>query len=225
MKSLSLKTGLIAGVMAVTALGTSAAFAQNQSSSAKSSDSMTALCRVKAKESANLAFRSCMSESKTSEVESIRRDYQEKLAAIKAEYEKELGRVSGKNDKQEIKPAVEEKSMDQESSDSESDLMKNAILEDFSDEIKPRDTLIRKASQPEAASKFKQPETASRSQLDKREPKEPIQVPRTKRSKTSYKTQIASQNALATKKAILFNDGMELPEPIPIEASFEARHQ
>lgn len=213
MKSLSFKTGLIAGLMLVVA----SAQAQSQSTAPRT-DAMTALCRVKAKESANLAFRSCMNESKTGEVESIRRDYQEKLAAIKAEYEKELGRVSGKKDdaKQEIVPATEDsKSFEREQSESDSDLMKNAILNDMTDEIQPRDQLIRKAP------KF---DSASRNQTEKREPKDSaVETPRTKKVKANVKAQIASR----AQKAILFNDGMELPEPIPVEAmsSFGGVHQ
>lgn len=211
MKTLSFRSGLVVATALVAGLA-----AQAQTAAPRS-DAMTALCRVKAKESANLAFRSCMSESKTGEVEAIRREYQEKLSAIKAEYEKELGRVSGKG---EAKPAAteESKSFEKETGDAESDLMKNAILDELTDEIQPRQQLIRKASKGE---------TASRGQLEKREPKEPdAQGPRVKRGNVkpaAGKSQLAA--AGRPSKAILFNDGMELPEPIPVEASFGATHQ
>lgn len=221
-KTFSVRSGLVGGALLML---TSAALASAKTSSiAPRSDAMTALCRVKAKESANLAFKSCMSEGKSAEIESIRRDYQERLAAIKAEYEKELGRVSGVQKTETVKaeaskaeeaPATEESTPVDSDSEEASELMKNAILNDKTDEIQPRDRLMRRAQTQE---------TASRNQIEKREPRESeSQSPRTKRVQKVSKQIYASTQT----KAILFNDGMEIPEPIPVEAmtSIEGAHQ
>lgn len=53
-------------------------------------------CRVKAKELAAQAYRSCVTENKTAQIDQMRKEYQDKLKALKAEYEKEIQRVSGK---------------------------------------------------------------------------------------------------------------------------------
>lgn len=79
-----------------------------------------ASCKIKAKEAAVSIFRSCMTDGKNAQLEQIRKEYQEKLGAMRTEYEKELSRLSQlkkqkesesslkteKSDKAETKPAV-----------------------------------------------------------------------------------------------------------------------
>ncbi len=231
-KTMSITTSLIAGAMMISF----SAQAQNSSMSGtispQKSEAFQALCRVKAKESANLAFKSCMNENKSAEIESIRKGYQERLEQIKAQYEQELSKVSGKLPK----AAPTKQDIKSSSKPDESQLMKNAILEDSTDEIQETSQLIEQKSSDETESGRlidksqekkemsrdsqlpKAPvffESAGQSGFEKREPKEPQTPPKTKREKVSFKNQIA---AASKSKAILFNDLTEAPEPIPVEA-------
>ncbi len=235
-KTLLFKASLVTGAMLVSIAGqaqqSAAGQAQQSTKAAPKSEAFQALCRVKAKESANLAFKSCMSENKSAEIESIRKGYQERLEQIKAQYEEELGKVSGKH--KAVTPSQEFK---QPAKTDESQLLKNAILEDATDEIQESSYFMeRKNSDETDSGRFieksapekkeiirdtqlpKAPaftETASRNDSEKREPKEPQFPPKSKRTTISLKNQIAA----ATKtKAILFNDMTDAPEPIPVEA-------
>lgn len=53
-----------------------------------------ASCKIKAKEAAALAFRSCMTDGKNSLLEQARKEYQEQLSQVRISYEKELERMS-----------------------------------------------------------------------------------------------------------------------------------
>lgn len=64
--------------------------------SAQALEKQEIACRTKAKEAAAQSFRSCMVETKSTQIEQIRKEYQEKLSKMKAEYEQQLGKVSGK---------------------------------------------------------------------------------------------------------------------------------
>lgn len=69
-------------------LGAATAFAQ------QSSTELT--CRAKAKEIASQAYSTCTSESKKTQIDQIRKDYQKQLTDLKAKYDRELKKVSGK---------------------------------------------------------------------------------------------------------------------------------
>ena len=53
-------------------------------------------CRAKAKEIAAETYRSCVTEYKSSEIEHLRKNYQNKLKAMKNEYEQEIEKLGGK---------------------------------------------------------------------------------------------------------------------------------
>lgn len=65
-----------------------AAFAQTSSSDL--------MCRAKAKELAASTYSSCVTEARNQQVEQIRANYQKELAAVKAKYDRELKKMSGK---------------------------------------------------------------------------------------------------------------------------------
>lgn len=54
------------------------------------------LCRAKAKETAATAYKSCMDEQREAQLDSLKKSYEEKLKAMRDEYEKELTQLSGK---------------------------------------------------------------------------------------------------------------------------------
>jgi len=195
----------------------------------KTSPAFEALCRVKAKESANSAFRSCMNENKSAEIENIRKEYQQRLSAIKEEYEKELGRISGKTVRKN-ESASEKRASQRSSGDDESQLLKNSILDDTKDradsdmeemdsDSSERQEEVRDTRVPKKPRFF---ESASSELREKREPKEP-QTP-VKNQRTQYSAKFAS-SLNAQSKAILFNDLTDVPEPIPVEALNGASRQ
>ena len=54
-------------------------------------------CKVKAKEIAAEAYKSCVTDNRAKELEAIRKDYQKKLTELKAQYEKQLKKVAPKS--------------------------------------------------------------------------------------------------------------------------------
>lgn len=80
-------------------LFTLAAMAQENSSSAalqiRTSAEIETSCRIKAKEIAAETYRGCVTDQKNAQVEQIKKEYQDKLAALKAHYEAELKKMSG----------------------------------------------------------------------------------------------------------------------------------
>jgi hypothetical protein len=54
-------------------------------------------CRAKAKEIAAETYKNCVTENKSAQLEQIKKEYQQKLKALKDDYEKELQRLNGKN--------------------------------------------------------------------------------------------------------------------------------
>jgi hypothetical protein len=70
------------------------AFAQNNSSMPASYE---LTCRAKAKEIAAETYRGCITESKKTHIEQIRNEYQQKLKALKDEYEMEVKKLTGQN--------------------------------------------------------------------------------------------------------------------------------
>lgn len=65
----------------------------------KSLNEIEVTCRSKAKEEAANIFKGCMSENKSAQIELIKKDYQNRLKAIKDNYEKELKKLSSKSAK------------------------------------------------------------------------------------------------------------------------------
>lgn len=190
------------------------------------SPAVEALCRIQAKEAANLAFRSCINDNRSAEIEKIRQDYQEKLSQIKKDYEAELGKVSGKDGKKGNKkdaPIEGSKEISKDmSKDYENPLMKNAILSDT-----PNDTSDESLEKSEEA---KEPETSGR-----REPTpmhletaqaQPAEAAKTetlptktvKTKKTNDKMAGSSAFKNSSGKAILYSEFTEAPEPIPVES-------
>ena len=53
-------------------------------------------CRAKAKEVAAESYRGCVTDYKTAEIDHLRKDYQNKLKALKGDYEKEIEKLGGK---------------------------------------------------------------------------------------------------------------------------------
>ena len=58
--------------------------------------SLELTCRAKAKDIAAKAYDSCLTEARTQQIEQIRKEYQKQLADLKAKYDRELKKVSGK---------------------------------------------------------------------------------------------------------------------------------
>ncbi|MBK9322298.1 MAG: hypothetical protein IPM97_04985 [Bdellovibrionaceae bacterium] len=64
--------------------------------SAQAQTSYELTCRAKAKELAAQTYTACITDSRSAQVDQIRKDYQRQLAELKAKYDKELKKVSGK---------------------------------------------------------------------------------------------------------------------------------
>ena len=88
MKSMSLISTVI------TFIAMSAQAQVSPTSQAPSSSELT--CRSKAKEIAAQTYSSCVTESRNTQIDQIRKDYQKQLADLKAKYDKELKKVGGK---------------------------------------------------------------------------------------------------------------------------------
>ena len=58
-------------------------------------DSADLMCRLKAKEVAAEAYRGCLSEARTQQVDQLKKEYQDRLRQMKEEYERELKKVGG----------------------------------------------------------------------------------------------------------------------------------
>lgn len=54
------------------------------------------VCRSKAKEIAAQTYRGCINENKTAEIERLRKEFQDKLKALKSEYDSEIQKMGGK---------------------------------------------------------------------------------------------------------------------------------
>lgn len=69
--------------------------ATTQAFAATSSDTpeYDIMCRLKAKEIAAETYRGCVTEARTNQIDQIKNEYQDKLKAIKAEYEQELKKM------------------------------------------------------------------------------------------------------------------------------------
>ena len=52
------------------------------------------MCRLKAKEVAAESYRGCVTEARTSQIEQLKKEYQDKLKAMKEDYEKEIKKLS-----------------------------------------------------------------------------------------------------------------------------------
>ena len=63
---------------------------------AQSVGSYELMCRAKAKEIAADTYRNCVTENRNSEVEKLKKDYQERLRSLKDDYEKEIDKLGGK---------------------------------------------------------------------------------------------------------------------------------
>lgn len=183
-----------------------------------------ALCRVKAKESANLAFRSCMGESKGAEIEKIRQEYQDKLSKMKSAYESDLSRVSGKKNATVSGPSSKA-SLDKKKSSGERVLIPNAILEDNDDSSdSAADGLVDTENDPsEAISeelKDSESETTERTSKPARSLKDTLiqtqQVP-SKVIPVKVRVQSRATQLAASGRAILFDEYTDIPEPIPVE--------
>lgn len=55
------------------------------------------LCRSKAKETAADIYKSCVDDHRSSQIESLKKEYQDRLKAIKDDYEKELSSIAGRD--------------------------------------------------------------------------------------------------------------------------------
>jgi|GEM_PF-6944448 len=55
------------------------------------------LCRAKAKETAADIYKSCVDDHRSSQIENLKREYQDRLKAIKDDYEKELSGIAGRD--------------------------------------------------------------------------------------------------------------------------------
>lgn len=53
------------------------------------------VCRTEAKEVAAKAYRGCISEARTTQIEQLKKEYQERLKAMKEDYEKEIKKLAG----------------------------------------------------------------------------------------------------------------------------------
>ena len=53
-------------------------------------------CRAKAKEIAAETYKNCVTENKSAQLDQIKKEYQQKLKALKDDYEKELQRLNNK---------------------------------------------------------------------------------------------------------------------------------
>ena len=94
------------------------------------------VCRSKAKEIAAQAYRSCITENKTAEIEKLRKEFQEKLKTLKADYDAEIQRLGGK-----VKPSTAKNAVrkSQARMKAKSPAVSNAIVEEdgMSVEMKP----------------------------------------------------------------------------------------
>jgi predicted Zn-dependent protease len=70
-------------------MSSTSVFAQTQSPSFELS------CRAKAKEIAAETYKSCVTQGRQAEVDKVRQEYQEKIKALKAQYERDLKQAAG----------------------------------------------------------------------------------------------------------------------------------
>lgn len=63
---------------------------------AQQQSSMELSCRAKAKEVAAQSYSSCVTDSRNTQIEQIRKDYQKQLTDLKAKYDRELKKIGGK---------------------------------------------------------------------------------------------------------------------------------
>lgn len=89
--------------MLTVSLFTLAAMAQGLSSSQgeanvlqiRTSAEIETACRIKAKEIAAETYRGCVTDQKNAQIEQIKKEYQDKMAALKSHYEAELKKMAG----------------------------------------------------------------------------------------------------------------------------------
>lgn len=151
-----------------------------------------AMCRVKAKDAANQAFNNCMGESKVGEIEKVRQEYQDKLSKMKAEYEAELNKISGKK-----KNAAQNPLMNNE-------ILNEPALEEGTSETAP-------VENSEVSS-----ETQTGESLRTEEPVE-REAPRSKKSKSKANLVFSDQSKAAKSRAVLFTELTDVPEPVPMD--------
>lgn len=101
-------------IVLFTAVSSITVFAAKTKSISNDTDQVELTCRNKAKELAAQTYRSCITETKSAQIEQVRDEYQKKLTSLKSEYDKRLKRIAGgkKDDsstENEVKEAAETK--------------------------------------------------------------------------------------------------------------------
>jgi hypothetical protein len=87
-------------ILALLGLGFTLSFYANAATEASTTESSFEItCRSKAKELASDTYRSCVTENRNAELDRIRKDYQERLRALKDDYNKDLEKLGGKQEK------------------------------------------------------------------------------------------------------------------------------
>lgn len=180
------------------------------------SPAFEALCRVKAKEVANQAFRACLNENKSTEIEKIRKDYADKLAKMKQDYEQELTKISGKktadkttSDSPVTKPTMAEPTETTSPEPStESENKKEAYNDTFAAERIFMNNAILNASIEDLTVKTSGPTPSKAKRVAT------IALNQPDSSDLATVQVLPRQGA----KAILFEEGGDIPEPIPVES-------
>lgn len=224
-----------AALQASLADGTSAVSAPKAqvSTSAKPAPLYEASCKIKAKEAAAQIFRSCMTDGKNAQLEQIRKEYQQKLGAMRADYEKELNRLSklkkeskaeAKEPKNEIKESqTDAKQEEIQPSESMSIKLKpdtKDTIQETAKETKPRSTKTTKA---ESKSKTKPTQKTAQKFTKKGLPLKMV-----KSTLTEMKNVKADDNTMTVSlkpaKTMEFHESQEIPEPVAIE-NFETKQE
>lgn len=197
-----------------------------------------ASCKIKAKEAAAQIFRSCMTDGKNAQLEQIRKEYQQKLGAMRAEYEKELTRLSkikkensseakfkvdGK-DQSENKINSENKSRSENKEDSQTESSMRIELkpDTKSSKVESRTSKkdskaeLKSASKTKAAAKSQKPSLSAQKFTKKGLPLKTVKSNLIEMANGKTEDQVMTIS-LKPASSVEFKESQEVPEPIAIE--------
>jgi hypothetical protein len=190
-------------------LASSLAMAQEQvATPVRSSVEIETSCRVRAKEIAAETYKSCVSDQKNAQIEQIKKEYQDKLQALKAHYEAELKKMNAAK--------ASKESMDEGEAVAPGTTQEK--VEKKNDETVSKEAVSSPAPVTKASSKKTSKSTAAKSTVK-------ALVSRRVGKKGSVKSASASPTEMTVrlKPAPITPPAdesvMDLPEPIPVETT------
>lgn len=225
MKKLTFKS-----VVAVSFLTTfSALVAAAQVQTTPTGNEIEASCRIKAKEVAADTYRTCVVDQRSAQIEQIKKEYQEKLAALKAHYEEEIKKLAGSNNTK-AKAEVEKSAVQTEAVPPSAQQTETEPVSETISEVKVQEAEVKSVEvvvpTPVVPKKSTATKKANSGAVNLKVDKTKKSAVNRKEIKIEKKEMINVQDMSVQLKAapagLLKDANGDLPEPIPVESTQDA---